>query len=43
MNLKKKKALISLKKAKGSLDKIISMVERDEYCQDIIIQNLAVM
>lgn len=41
MNESKKKALISLKKAKTSLEKIISMVEWDEYCADIVVQNLA--
>lgn len=43
MNTSKKKALISLKKAKSSLEKIILMVERDDYCADIIVQNLAVI
>lgn len=41
MNESKKKALISLKKAKTSLEKIISMVESDEYCANIVVQNLA--
>lgn len=41
MNESKKKALISLKKAKTSLEKIISMVESDEYCVNIVVQNLA--
>jgi DNA-binding FrmR family transcriptional regulator len=41
MSESKKKALISLKKAKTSLEKIISMVESDEYCANIVVQNLA--
>lgn len=41
MHESKKKALISLKKAQTSLGKIIEMVEKDEYCIDIIVQNLA--
>lgn len=41
MNESKKKALISLKKAKTSLEKIISTVESDEYCVNIVVQNLA--
>ena len=38
-----KKTIISLKKARTLLDKIISMAEKDQYCIDIIQQNLAVM
>jgi DNA-binding FrmR family transcriptional regulator len=41
MNEHKKKALISIKKAKTSLDKIAEMIENDDYCGDIIIQNMA--
>lgn len=41
MHESKKKAVISLKKAKTSLEKIIEMVEKDEYCGDIVVQNLA--
>ncbi len=37
------KVLIWLKKARTSLDKIISMLESGEYCIDIIQQNLAVI
>lgn len=37
------KTLISLKKARTLLDKIISMLESDKYCIDIIQQNLAVI
>lgn len=40
---KKEKILISLKKAKGSISKIIKMVEEDKYCIDIMQQNLAVL
>jgi len=43
MHQSKKKALISLKKAKTSLWKIIEMVEKNEYCWDIMVQNLAVI
>jgi len=32
MNEHKKKALISIRKAKSSLDKIEKMIENDEYC-----------
>lgn len=38
-----KSTLIALKKARTSLDKIIKMVEDDQYCIDIIQQNLAVL
>lgn len=37
------KVLIWLKKARTSLDKIISMLESGEYCINIIQQNLAVI
>jgi len=39
----KQKILIALKKAKSSLEKVTSMVERDEYCIDIMQQNQAVI
>lgn len=39
----KQKALISFKKAKSSIIKIIDMVEKDVYCVDIMQQNLAVL
>ena len=39
----KEKALISFKKAQGSISKIIKMVESGEYCVDIMQQNLAVL
>jgi len=41
MNEHKKKALISIRKAKTSLEKIEALIENDEYCGDIIIQNMA--
>jgi len=34
----KAKALIGLKKARGMIDKLISMVEEDVYCVDIASQ-----
>jgi DNA-binding FrmR family transcriptional regulator len=39
----KEKALISFKKAQGSISKIIEMVNNGEYCVDIMQQNLAVI
>jgi DNA-binding FrmR family transcriptional regulator len=41
MNEHKKKALISIRKAKTSLEKIEASIENDTYCGDIIIQNMA--
>ena len=43
MDSDKKKALISIKKAKTSLEKIEKMIEKNEYCWDIIVQNMAVI
>ena len=37
------KNIIALKKAKSLLDKIIAMIDKDNYCIDIVQQNLAVM
>jgi DNA-binding FrmR family transcriptional regulator len=37
------KILINFKKAKSLLEKIIEMTEKDEYCIDIMQQNLAVI
>jgi CsoR family transcriptional regulator, copper-sensing transcriptional repressor len=37
----KNQALISFKKTRSLLDKIIKMLEADEYCIDIMQQNLA--
>ena len=39
----KQKALISMKKAQSSLDKIMTMINDDRYCIDIMQQNLAVI
>jgi len=41
--INQKKILINLKKAKSHTDKIIKMAEREEYCIDIMQQNLAVI
>ena len=38
-----KKININFKKAKSSIDKIISMIEEGEYCVNIMQQNLAVI
>ena len=45
MTLKNEKeaALINFKKARSLLDKIVTMVEAQEYCIDIMQQNLAVI
>lgn len=43
MQEQKKKALLNFKKACGHCDKIIGMIEKDEYCIDIMQQNLAVI
>jgi DNA-binding FrmR family transcriptional regulator len=37
------KVLINFKKAKSLVEKIIEMTEKDEYCIDIMQQNLAVI
>lgn len=39
----KKQTLIGLKKARTSLEKIITMVDEEKYCIDIIQQNLSVI
>lgn len=41
MTLHKEKKLIGLKKAQSLLGKILKMVEHDQYCIDIMQQNLA--
>ncbi|MCX6826431.1 MAG: metal-sensing transcriptional repressor [candidate division Zixibacteria bacterium] len=41
--MNKEKALINFKKAQSLLKKIIGMVENDEYCIDIMQQNLAAL
>lgn len=38
----KRKILHRLKIARGHLDKVILMVEKDEYCVDVVHQSLAV-
>jgi DNA-binding FrmR family transcriptional regulator len=43
MQTKKDLALIGLKKASGTLAKVIQMTENGEYCIDIMQQNLAVI
>jgi len=39
----KQKTLINFKKAQSSIAKIIKMIEGDEYCINIMQQNLAVI
>lgn len=39
----KKDAMFNFKKTRSHLDKIIKMAEADEYCIDIMQQNLAVI
>ena len=43
MKPQQEKIIISLKKAKSSLEKIISMIENKQYCIKVIQQNLAVI
>jgi DNA-binding FrmR family transcriptional regulator len=43
MTAQKEKTLINFKKARGLISKIIKMVEANEYCIDIMQQNLAVI
>jgi DNA-binding FrmR family transcriptional regulator len=43
MTTKKEKTLINFKKAQSLISKIINMVKADEYCIDIMQQNLAVI
>jgi len=43
MKINKDKALIAFKKAQSSTARIINMIENDEYCIDIMQQNLAVI
>jgi len=43
MTPQKEKSLINFKKAQGLMAKIIQMVEHDEYCINIMQQNLAVL
>lgn len=39
----KNKSLTRLKKARGQIDGIIKMIEKEKYCADVIIQLLAVL
>jgi DNA-binding FrmR family transcriptional regulator len=39
----KQKTLVGLKKAQGLLSRVIKMAEKDEYCINIMQQNLAVI
>ena len=39
----KKDTLLNFKKARSHIEKITSMIEEDEYCIDIMQQNLAVI
>lgn len=43
MTIQKQKTLINFKKAQSLLSKIIKMIESDEYCINIMQQNLAVV
>jgi len=43
MTAQKQKTLINFKKAQSSVSKIIKMLENDEYCINIMQQNLAVI
>lgn len=43
MTKQKQKTLINLKKAQSHIKKIIQMIEADDYCIDIMQQNLAVI
>lgn len=38
ISTQKQKSIIALKKAKGTIDKVITMTEEDTYCIDIIQQ-----
>ena len=43
MTIQKQKTLINFKKAQSLVSKIIKMTENDEYCINIMQQNLAVL
>jgi len=43
MTEQKSEALLNFKKASSHLKKIVAMIEADEYCIDIMQQNLAVV
>lgn len=43
MNSKHEKTLTNFKKAKSHIEKIIKMIENNDYCIDVMQQNLAVI
>jgi CsoR family transcriptional regulator, copper-sensing transcriptional repressor len=43
MENNKAKALVNLKKAQSLTQKIVKMIEEDQYCIDVMQQNLAVI
>ena len=43
MKINKEKTLINFKKEQSLTSKIVEMIENDEYCVDIMQQNLAVI
>ncbi|MFA6227751.1 MAG: metal-sensing transcriptional repressor [Patescibacteria group bacterium] len=43
MNEHKAKAVIAFKKTRSLMDKVIAMSEKNEYCVDIMQQNLAAL
>lgn len=43
MSTKHDKAKINFKKAKSHIEKILKMIENEEYCIDLMQQNLAVI
>jgi len=43
MKSKHEKTLINFRKARSHVDKIIKMIEDNEYCVDVMQQNLAVV
>lgn len=43
MEEKHKKTLTNFKKARSHIEKIVKMIENEEYCIDIMQQNLAVI
>jgi DNA-binding FrmR family transcriptional regulator len=43
MKNSKMKSRVNFKKARSHIDKILSMIEDDKYCIDIMQQNLAVI
>ena len=41
MTIQKQKTLVNFKKAQSLIGKIIKMIEKDEYCINVMQQNLA--